>query len=594
VGAGGVNPLVLDLGICLVISAVFGVLFERLRIPSIAALLVAGVIAGPIGLSLVHERHSIDAISNLGLTLLLFVIGLEIKFGSLVASGRTLLVSGLVQVPLTVAIAAAAFATLSLSGWGALSGAYTALYLGVACAFSSTLLVVKLLQEKLKLDSVSGRLCVGLLIFQDVWAIVFLALQPNLAEPDVRPIALTFLGIAILVALAMLFARYVLPVAFRVVAKVPELVVTLSLGWCFGLGIIGSSLGAMLRFCGIDVELSVSMEMGALIAGASLAASPYAHEVVAKVSNLRDFFVTLFFVGLGMSIPAPEGFDVVILSLVLSAVAVATRYFVFLPLLYYTGLDRRNALDTATKLAQISEFCLVIAYLGHQVGHLEPTLVSAIIFAFVVTALATPQLFRVSDRLYDYAQPLLERLGFREPASAREDADHEAPRIVILGFHRIAAAILHELKVNHPDVLARTLVIDINVATHERIRELGAKVLYGDISSAAMLEHAKAHHAEIVLSTVSDELLKNTTNARIAQTVRSINPDAALIVHATRLADVDELLRSGATDVFVPPVDTAAAILPAVEAALNGELEAYMRGRELVHGDLQKRRHALD
>ena len=207
----------------------------------------------------------------------------------------------------------------------------------------------------------------------------------------------------------------------------------------------------------------------------------------------------------------------------------------------------------------------------------------------------TPFLFGVSDKLYHRVHPLLTRLGLKAPSTASgADEGSDAPRIVFLGFHRIAAALLHDLEVLHPSVLGRTLVIDINVSTHERIRKTGARVVYGDIGSTAVLEHARVQEAELVISTVPDELLKKTSNASLARTVRALNPTATIIAHATRLPDVDELLRAGADDVFVAPVETANAILPAIEAALNGELSAYLQARDPIHGHLAARHHALD
>jgi Kef-type K+ transport system membrane component KefB len=345
-GAGGsVSPLVGDLGLCLVAAGVLSIAFVKLKIPAIAALLGAGVLLGPAGLEAIHDRGSIDTIANLGLTLLLFVIGLEVNLQSLLASGRTLVVTGLVQVPITLAAGLGAFLLVGMTGWALLGGFYPALYLGVACAFSSTLLVVKYLQEHLRLDTVAGRLAVGLLIFQDIWAIVFLALQPSFANPSVAPILLTFLGTAILATLATFVARFLLARAFHVVARSPELVVTLALGWCFGVGLFGANLGTFAHAVGLDIEIAVSMEMGALIAGATIATSPYAYEVVSRVVHLRDFFVTLFFVGLGMSIPVPESIGVIALAAVVAAVAVVLRYLLFLPLLYATGLDRRNSVS---------------------------------------------------------------------------------------------------------------------------------------------------------------------------------------------------------------------------------------------------------
>ncbi len=594
-GAGTVSPLVQDLGVCFVASAVFGVVFERLKIPTIAALLGAGVLVGPIGLSLVEDQANIDTIATLGLTLLLFVIGLEVNPAGLLASGRTLMVTGALQVPITILLATGVFASLAALDWTMLSGRYVALYLGAACAFSSTLLVVKLLQDKRKLDSVSGRYCVGLLIFQDVWAIVFLALQPSFEQPRVGPIVSTFVGIGLVVAIAAAGARWLLPAAFRVVAKIPELVVTAALGWCFGLGMIGVHLGDILGGLGLHVDIAVSMEMCALIAGASLAASPYTHEVVGKVSIVRDFFVTLFFVGLGMGVPVPEGSDVVWLALVLSAVAIALRYAVFLPLLYTTGLDRRHALETATKLAQVSEFCLVIAYLGARFGHLDASIVSATIFAFVLTALLTPLLFAISDRLYDFVRPALDLLGFKAPASATDTADgEEAPRIVLLGFHRVAAALVHELERRESSVLSTIQVVDFNVAIHDDIRKVGVRVVYGDVTNPVTLQHAGVGEAELVMSTVPDELLKKTNNAQIAKLVRTLNPRATIITHATRVVDVAAQLEAGADDVFLSSAHIATAILPAVLAAAEGSLSSFVEAQRAAHPELRDRDHVLD
>jgi Kef-type K+ transport system membrane component KefB len=593
--ASGLSTLVQDLGICLVFAALLGVLFERLRVPTIAALLAAGVFIGPIGLSLVKEQRNIETIANLGLTLLLFVIGLEVNLKSLLTSGRTLLLSGVLQVPITIGAALVVFSLARMAGWSALEGRYVALYFAIACAFSSTLLVVKFLQQHLQLDTVTGRLSVGLLIFQDVWAIVILAIQPSFESPAVGPIVLTFIGIAIVAGTAGLAARYVLPAAFRVVARLPELVVTAALGWCFGLGLFGAHLGDALKLVGITTPISVSMEMGALIAGASIGTFPYAYEVVARVSHLRDFFVTLFFVGLGMSIPVPSGIEVLVLAIVLSFVAFALRYLVFLPLLYFTGLDRGNALETSTKLAQISEFCLVIAYLGMQFGHLSDAHVGVIIFAFTVTALATPALFKLSEHLYEIARPLLTALGMKSQAAAiHADAGHAAPRLVILGFHRIASALLHDLERFHADLLPHTLVIDFNVTTHEAIRKRGVEVVYGNVSSAETLKHARADSAEVIVSSIPDELLKGTTNLALARLLRSMNPQATILVIASRTSAIKELLEAGADYAFLVPTEAAQGVLAAIYAALNGGLPSFIESHREQLGTLSERREILD
>jgi Kef-type K+ transport system membrane component KefB len=590
----GVPPLVGDLGLCLVVAALLAIAFVKLQIPAIAALLGAGVVLGPAGLEAIHDRASIDTIANLGLTLLLFVIGLEVNLKSLLASGRTLLVTGALQVPLTLAAGCGLFLVIGLTGWSLLSGFYPALYLGVACAFSSTLLVVKYLQEHLKLDTVAGRLAVGLLIFQDIWAIVFLALQPSFANPSLTPIAMTFIGTALVAGVATLVARVVLVHAFHIVARSPELVVTLALGWCFGVGLFGANLGAIAHRAGFSFEVSVSMEMGALIAGATIATSPYAYEVVSRVVHLRDFFVTLFFVGLGMSIPVPESAGVIALSAIVAFCAVALRYLVFLPLLYGTGLDRRNSVSVSTKLAQVSEFCLVIAYLGSQLGHLSGTLVSVVIFAFVITALITPVLFAVSDRLYKRLRPLLDLVGIRS-RGARPDAEaSEPPRLVLLGFHRISSALLADLERLHADLLPHTLIVDTNTLVHDEIRRRGARVLYGDIASTEVLRHAGVDAAEVIVSTVPDELLKGTTNEHLVRQLRQIAPKAIIIASSNQISRVASLRAAGADHVFRAPSEVALGILPAIYAALNAALPSYLEALEEEHGALDRRREVID
>lgn len=581
---GGVSPLVGDLGLCLVAAAVLSIAFVKLRIPAIAALLGAGVVLGPAGLEAVGDRASIDTIANLGLTLLLFVIGLEVNLKSLLASGRTLVVTGALQVPLTLAMGTGAFLVVGLTGWGLVAGFYPALYLGVACSFSSTLLVVKYLQEHLQLDTTAGRLAVGLLIFQDIWAIVFLALQPSFANPSIVPIAMTFGGTLIVAVLATLIARFVLPRAFHIVARSPELVVTLALGWCFGVGLFGANLGS----------LSVSMEMGALIAGATIATSPYAYEVISRVVHLRDFFVTLFFVGLGMSIPIPESGGVILLSAITAALAILLRYVLFLPLLYKTGLDRRNSVSVSTKLAQVSEFCLVIAYLGSQLGHISGTHVSVVIFAFVITALATPVLFAASDRLYQRLRSLLDVLGIRSRGLQPESESHETPRLVLLGFHRIGSSLLAELERLHPDLLPRTLVVDTNMKTHAEIRKRGAQVVYGDIASVEVMRHAGVGAAEVIVSTVPDELLTGTSNELLVRQLRQLAPNAVLIANCTKLSQMNAVRAAGADHVFRAPSEVALGILPAIYAALNAGLPSYLEGRDEEHGGLSDRSEVID
>jgi len=594
VAGGGVDPLVRDIGFSFIVAGALCVIFSRLRVPTIAAFLAAGVLVGPQLAGVVTDKAHIETIANLGLTLLLFLIGLEINVKKLFASGKTLLITGALQVPLAIAFGWAVVLGLQATGWGPAAGSYIPIYAGFTVAISSTLLVVKILQEKFQLDTVVGRVSLGLLIFQDLWAIVILAVQPNFQNPSLGPVAWTFLGIGIVAGAAVLVAKFVLPRAFHWIAKSPELVLVAATGWCFAVGSFGYHLSDLLHLVGLHAPIRVSMEMCALIAGASIAALPYRHEVVSKVGVVRDFFITLFFVGLGMGIPAPEDASVVLFALILAGLALTARFLVFFPLLYVTGLDRRNAFSSSVKLAQISEFCLVIAYLGQGQGHVSTGFVSSVIFAFVLTALATPFLFRAADPLHERLGGILQRLGFRAPKTHSDAVVEEGPgALVLLGFHRVASSLLWEIQKNRPDILKDVLVVDFNIGLHPDIADTGAKVVYGDIANKEALHHLGLDRAKVILCSIPDDILKGTTNLKLTRMLRELNPNATILVTALGTESAEAMTAAGADYAFLPRVETARNLLTILDAAFSGNLEAYKREEAEDHGTLSSRREIL-
>jgi Kef-type K+ transport system membrane component KefB len=592
---GGLPSLVRDIGLCIVFAGLLAIVFVRLKIPEIAAYLVAGVLVGPIGTQIVTDPGNIETISELGLILLLYLIGLEIDVRKLLASGRILIVSGLLQYPLCVAFGVVVTKLLLMMGIGGelLSGSYAPLYIGFVVAASSTLLVVKLFQETFQLDTEAGRIALGLLIFQDIWAIGVIAVQPNFSAPELAPILLSFLGIAVLAALAMFIARFIIPIGFKWVAKKPEVVFAAAISWCFMIVLLGVYLDVLTSwFFKFDLHMSVGAEMGALIAGATIASLPYSTEIISKVSVVRDFFVTLFFVGLGMTIPMPEGINVLMLAALLAVIAVVARYVVIFPLFYFSGLDRRNSMVTSIRLGQISEFSLVICFIGMQLGHISGALTSAVIFAFVITALFTPLMFDKADAIHDSLSKLLGKMGFREPLQ-KQAGEQESYSLALLGFHRTASSLLHDIGRDHPEMLARMLVVDFNVNLHSKIAALGVAVKYGDLCNAETLHHSGVDRAQVVVCTIPDDVLKGTSNRKIVKGVRHINPGAVIIANAIELSESQALYEAGADYVFLHRVETARAVEDAVEKALSGEIEEYRLSIEALYGEWHKREEIM-
>lgn len=593
--AGGeLPPLVRDIGMAIFLAGVLAILFSRIRFPAIAGYILGGLLAGPLALGLVTDSANVDTIAQLGFVLLLFVIGLELNLAKVRQSGRPIVITGIFQYPMMVVFGFAVSKLLALIGLGAILGSnLSALYVGLVIACSSTLLVVKLFQETFEMDTVPGRVALGLLVFEDLWAIVVIVLQPNFDNPEFGLIIGSFAGIALLVGLAIVFSRTLFPIAFRWIAKVPEIILVGAIAWCFAIVFLGMAFDTITHAAfGVNFHINVSAGMGALIAGATIASLPYATEIITKVSVVKDFFVTLFFVALGLSIPAPSGVGVLVAALAIAIAAIIVRQLIVFPLLYFSGLDQRNAEVTAVRMAQISEFSLVIAFLGTDLGHISPDLQSAIIFAFVLTAITTTPLYHSAYSIHAWLAPVLRSLGFKDPPAAKTGGEKEW-RLAILGFHRIASSLLHNIARDDPPLVKETLVIDFSVTLHDKIREVGAHVEYGDLSNPDTLHHAGVDRARVVVSTVSDDLMRGTNNTKLVAAVRKLNPKALIIANAVTLADVEAMYAAGADYVFLSRIDSAAALEEAIGMALNGSLSDYRAAREAEHGRPSARNEVL-
>ncbi|MEJ8566913.1 cation:proton antiporter [Elongatibacter sediminis] len=596
--AGGDMPsLVHDIGISLMVAGALAVIFNRAHIPSIAAFLLAGVIIGPIGLGLVTDAENIDTIAQLGFILLLFLIGLEIDFKRILSSGRAIIVSGLLQYPLTILFGMLAVKLMLMAGIGGAllqESPHAAIYIGVIIAGSSTLLVVKLFQEHFELDTEPGRLSLGMLIFQDIWVIVAIIIQPSLESPDFGLIAMSFLGIVLLALFTVVVALSFVGRAFTWIAKTPELTLTGALAWCFIVVFLGVNLDAILEnLYGRNFHMSVGSGMAALIAGASIANLPSATEIITKVATVKDFFITLFFVALGISIPAPESFDVIVLAVAIAVIAILARQFIFFPLFYFCSVDQRNAQVASIRLAQISEFGLVIAFLGVKLGHLSPAFTSSVIFAFVITALATPLLYGKAYELHRVFQPVFEKLGFKAPPE-RELEQGAEYKLALLGFYRDASSLLYNLQQANPELVRETLVVDFNVALHERIQQTGAHVHYGDLSNTETLHHVGLDRARVIVCTIPDDLLRGITNRSLVRVVRNMCPDAIIIANAVSLDQVELIYAAGADWVYQSRLEAARALNEAIDEALAGRIDVFREKRTQINLSSEDRREVLD
>ena len=573
------GDLLSTIGICITAAALLALVGWRLRQPLILAYLLTGVIIGPVGLNFVGDPQSIATVAEIGLILLLFIIGLEIDLKKLASAGAPVLLTGALQVPICVGLGLGFFYALGFRNQG---GHYALLYLAATLSLSSTLVVVKLLYDKLELDTLPGRITLGVLVIQDLWAVAMLAVQPNLESPTLLPLALSLLKGAALVLLGLVIAKNVLPHLFRAVAKAPELVLVSALAWCFFLAAVASTIG-------------LSREMGALIAGVSLSTFPYSLDVIAKATSIRDFFVTLFFVALGMQIPVPT-LNVIVLALIASVFLVLSRAAV-VPILYALRLGHRTSLIPAINLANISEFSIVIVSLGlvrHQVG---PDIVTTVILTFAITSVLSTYLINSNHAVQQRMAWIFRRVGLRDidaDAAAGEEAEQAHP-VVFLGFFRDASSILYELErgagKRGESFLAKVVVIDFNPRVIQELRRRGIACTYGDIAHIDTLQHVGIEKAELVISTITDDILRGTTNLRLLRSVRQLNPEAKIVVTSEHIKQATDLYDAGADFVIVPRLYSAEEIAGILRRGLRS---GFPTTPAEATGRLRERHEVLD
>jgi Kef-type K+ transport system membrane component KefB len=557
------HGLVTDIAICIIAAWILAVLSQVARQPVLLAYLVAGFVIGPHGFQWITKTQNIETISEIGLSLLLFMIGLEIDLKKMLSAGRVILLTAAAQILGCVLLGWIVFGLI-----GPAENRLEALYLGVAAAMSSTVIIIKILYDKRELETLAGRVTLGVLVLQDIATILFLAIQPNLKNPAVGVLTLAMGKVILLVAVAFLAGRFVLPPVFKLVARLPELVLVGAVAWCF-------------TMAGFANWLGLSTAMGALIAGVMVSTFPYTLDVVAKVTSIRDFFVTLFFVGLGMEIPVPT-WNFIRWTIFFCLFLVGSRLLTVFPPLYFMRQGYRISLLPAINLCQMSELSLVLLALGKANGDVSDNIIGIAAFSFALLAVDSTYAIFKNDYILQKTIPWLNKIGFRDlDQAAPTDGIGEKPkRICLLGFSWTASSLIEEISRDQSALLPDIVVVDFNPQVYEQLRKRGVHVIYGDITQRDVLHHAGVAECEIIICSLPNMVLKGADNLKMLRQLRELNPEAKIIVHAELLADIPVLYAAGAGFVTAPRLLEAADLLHAIEAAEKNLLD-QKRGEQL-------------
>ncbi len=523
-----------EVSVIIVIAAIAAMVMQRLRQPLIVGYIATGVIVGPFALNLLHAKNEMELLSTMGISILLFIVGLTLNPDVIRETGRASIITGVGQVVFTSVFG---FVLLRILGFDPIASIYAA----VALTFSSTIIILKLLSDRHETTSLYGRLSIGFLLVQDVIATLILLVVAAVSQLDIAQgetwvaAASAHVGVlalrgAVLAVVLYIVSKYILPRFARSVAHNQEVLFIFSIAWGMGLAALFHSVG-------------FSVEIGALLAGALLAVSPFAQEIAARLTPLRDFFIVIFFILLGAHMALGELGTILVPAIILSMFVLIGNPLIVFVIMRILGYRARTAFMSGLTVAQISEFSLILVAAGAAAGHLTPMVVSLVTLVGVITITASTYMILFADVLYARLAPILRRFG--SPAHAEREQEPLSYDVIIFGYeHDSAHALLSTLREQKRSVL----VVDDDPDVIAQLTRRGVSCRYGDAQDVAFLEDIGCQHAMMILCTIPHRATAQTLLAYY----RARNHRGIVIMTADTPKDKEALYAAGATYVVLP------------------------------------------
>lgn len=520
-----------EITIIIILASFFSILFKFLKQPAILAYILTGIIIGPFGNLQLQSQDFLKTLGELGITFLLFMVGLELRFSDLKSVGKISLLTGIGQILFTSLIGY--FISLAL-GFSQVAS----LYIAIALTFSSTIIIVKLLSDKKDLQSLYGKISVGFLLVQDFFAILFLIFLSSFSQglASWESILFSLAKGIFLFALVLFLSKSLFPKILDRIASSPEVLFLFSIAWALGLSALVAS-----------PPLGFSIEIGGFLAGLALANSSENFQIIGKVKSLRDFFITIFFVILGMSMSFSSFSNILLPVLVFSLFVLIGNPIIVMIIMGLMGFRKRTSFLAGLTVAQISEFSLIIVFLGQRIGHLSSEVVSLVTAVGVITFAASTYLILNGDKLY---KALSIYLGIFERSKTSEeyvgDLDEIKNHVVLIGVNRMGTSVLNALLEHKQSVLA----VDFNPDVIKNLKEKKIKNLFGDIADLEIQERANLASAKLIISTVSDI----EDNMVLISEIKKIKNGPKIVVIANDNREEEELYKVGANYVIQPYV----------------------------------------
>ncbi|MBY0474401.1 MAG: cation:proton antiporter [Nitrosomonas sp.] len=527
-----------EMALLLLLAVTVGALGVHLRQPLIVSFIAVGILAGPSALGWVNANDQIDLLAKLGITLLLFVVGLKLDLHIIRTMGPVALATGLGQVAFTSIIGYFIAVALGMSP-------ITALYVAVALTFSSTIIIVKLLSDKREVDTLHGRIALGFLIVQDLVVVLTMIGLNALASASIdgasmglEVLEISLKGILFLVVVGVA-TRYVLPGLLHSLSRSQELLVLFGIAWAVALAALGDILG-------------FSKEVGAFIAGVSLASTPYRDALGARLVSLRDFLLLFFFLDLGARLNLGLLGAQMVESLVFSLFVLIGNPLIVMVIMGALGYRKRTGFLAGLTVAQISEFSLILAALGLNLGHIDTATVGLITLVGIITISVSTYMILYSHPLYEWLAPWLKIFERRQPY--RENKHDETitdniPQTILFGLGRYGTGIAQALRERG----YRVLSVDYNPEL-VRVRDpIGLSVLYGDAEDPEFIASLPLVRTQWIVSTARD----HHVSLVLIHTLKNLGYAGRIAVTAHHLDEVAGLEQAGADLVLVPFSDAA-------------------------------------
>jgi Kef-type K+ transport system membrane component KefB/Trk K+ transport system NAD-binding subunit len=522
-----VSNVFIELSIIIFVAIVVVSIVKLLRQPVIIGYILTGIIVSPYFLDVVHSQDAIATFAQIGVALLLFMVGLNMNPRMVRDVGKASLITGVGQVLFTAVIG---FGMSLMLGFSIIAS----IYISIALTFSSTIIIMKLLSDKGDVDKLYGRISVGFLIVQDLIAVVMLMAISSLSN-DANFLGQAFetfvVGLFLFAALIFIGLAW-LPKITSYAAKSQEFLLLFSIGWAL-------ALASLFNF------FNFSIEIGSLLAGVVLSISPYRYEIMSKMRPLRDFFVIMFFVLLGSQMVF-ENISQFILPIILFSIFILIgNPLIVMVLMGWLGYTKKTGFMAGLTVAQISEFSLILVAMGVKVGHLTTEMLSMVTVIGLITMTGSTYFILYSDKIY----PLISRyISIFEKKSKKVDETvydkFKSYDIVLFGYNRIGYSLLDSFQ----RIKKKFLVVDYNPDIIKSLKNRNVECVYGDASDSELLETLNLHKVKMIISTIPDI----SANTLLIRHIQKQNKKGIIIVAAHQIDDAIQLYGAGASYVIMP------------------------------------------